>query len=339
METTIFGKTPGGSLAHLYTITGGGVTAKVSDFGATLVQLWVPDKHGDLADVVLGYDTAEEYADHDGCLGATVGRNANRIHNAAFPLAGRSVQLTATEGPNNLHSGPGFYFKRMWQVEEYNEHTICFHLESPSGDQGFPGNADIHVRYALTPEATLVITYDGICDRPTVFNMTNHSYFNMAGHERSELCMDQELTMAARHFLPDDAASIPTGELRSVVGTPMDFRTPKSIGRDLNEEYDALLLQHGYDHNFEVFCNPAAILKDPHSGRTMAVTTDCPGIQLYSGNFLDVMGKNGVHYPKHGGVALETQYYPDSVNHPEWKQPIFQAGEPYHSVTAYHFYN
>ena len=155
METTIFGKTPGGSLAHLYTITGGGVTAKVSDFGATLVQLWVPDKHGDLADVVLGYDTAEEYADHDGCLGATVGRNANRIHNAAFPLAGRSVQLTATEGPNNLHSGPGFYFKRMWQVEEYNEHTICFHLESPSGDQGFPGNADIHVRYALTPEATL----------------------------------------------------------------------------------------------------------------------------------------------------------------------------------------
>ena len=145
--------------------------------------------------------------------------------------------------------------------------------------------------------------------------------------------------MAARHFLPDDAASIPTGELRSVVGTPMDFRTPKPIGRDLNEDYEALLLQHGYDHNFEVFCNPAAILKDPHSGRTMAVTTDCPGIQLYSGNFLDVMGKNGVHYPKHGGVALETQYYPDSVNHPEWKQPIFQAGQPYHSVTAYHFYN
>ena len=205
METTIFGKTPGGSLAHLYTITGGGVTAKVSDFGATLVQLWVPDKHGNLADVVLGYDTVEEYADHDGCLGATVGRNANRIHNAAFPLAGRSVQLTATEGPNNLHSGPDFYFKRMWQVEEYNEHTICFHLESPSGDQGFPGNADIHVRYALTPEATLVITYDGICDQPTVFNMTNHTYFNMAGHDRSELCMGASPSFSISTSKPDNS--------------------------------------------------------------------------------------------------------------------------------------
>ena len=326
-------------MAHFYRIeNASGASVTLCDYGASIVSLLVPDRQKLLRDVVLGYAHVKGYETGGEYFGETVGRCCNRICHGRFVLNGQQIQLNCNDGKHHLHGGYRSLSRRIWQAE-CGGNSVAFTTESPDGEEHYSGNLQVTVTYTFDDTNTLTIAYDAVCDKDTICNLTNHSYFNMAGHERSELCMDQELTMAARHFLPDDAASIPTGELRSVVGTPMDFRTPKPIGRDLNEEYDALLLQHGYDHNFEVFCNPAAILKDPHSGRTMAVTTDCPGIQLYSGNFLDVMGKNGVHYPKHGGVALETQYYPDSVNHPEWKQPIFQAGQPYHSVTAYHFYN
>ena len=167
--------------------------------------------------------------------------------------------------------------------------------------------------------------------------MTNHSYFNLAGHDQLEAAMEQLLTLPGRFFNPDDAESIPTGELRSVAGTPMDFRTPKPIGRDINEDYDALNLQGGYDHNWEVFCNPCAILQDVPSGRTMSVYTDCPGVQFYAGNYLYEKGKGGIRYGKRHGIALETQFYPDSLHHPEWPQPITKAGEKYHSETVYRF--
>ena len=184
----------------------------------------------------------------------------------------------------------------------------------------------------------MAIVYDAVCDQDTVFNLTNHSYFNLAGHDKPELAMGQLLCMNAQVFTPDDALSIPTGELRSVEGSPMDFRTPKAIGRDLNVSYDALELQGGYDHNFEAVGSPCATLCDPVSGRKMSVFTDCPGIQFYSGNFLQgETGKAGVSYIYRGGIALETQYFPDAVNKPQWKQPFVKAGQAYHSETRYKF--
>ena len=290
-----------------------------------------------MADVVLGHDSFEGYRDGSGFLGATVGRSANRIGGSAFPLGDMTIRLTPNEGRNNLHSGPNYFHTRMWTVLWHTEDSISLALVSPAGDQGFPGKAFIRVTYRLDHSGGLHIVYDAVSDRDTVFNLTNHSYFNLAGHEKTDTAMDQLLTIPGRFFNPDDAENIPTGELRSVAGTPMDFRSPKPIGRDIEENYEPLKLQGGYDHNFEVFCNPCAYLSDPVSGRSMAVYTDCPGIQFYAGNFLKETGKGGVYYGKRSGVALETQFYPDSLHHPEWPQSITKAGEKYHSETVYRF--
>ena len=334
-----FGILPDGSVPSLYTISGDGITAEISDYGATLVRLYVPDRQGKLADVVLGFDDPNRYAASTTFFGATVGRNANRVGGAAFRLNGRECRLDPNDnGRNNLHSGWAYYKDRLWTVAEAEESRIRLTLSSPDGDQGFPGNAEISVTYALEGQ-TLRIRYDAVCDADTVFNLTNHSYFNLAGHEKCGKAMEQVLRMPARFFNPADAESIPTGELRSVEGTPMDFRTPKPIGRDIGEDYDALRLQGGYDHNFEVYTMPCAVLSDPESGRTMEVITDCPGVQFYSGNFLQwEPGKDGAIYIHRSGICLETQFYPDAVNHPRWPQPITRAGETYHSETGYRFF-
>lgn len=332
-----FGTLPSGEECSLYTIACGGLTARLTDYGATLVQLLVPDWDGVLADVVLGYDDCMGYYHGNAYFGAVVGRNANRIRGGRFPLGSETVQLTCNNGDNSHHSGPDGYDKRVWQVTEHGERQITFHLESPHRDQGFPGNLKLDVTYSLTPERGLRIEYRGSCDRDTVLNLTNHSYFNLAGHEKQSRAMRQTLCMPARVFLPCDAQSIPTGELRSVVGTPMDFRSPKPLDRDIAVGYEPLQLQKGYDHCFEVFCNPCAILCDPISGRTMTVSTDRPGLQVYSANHTETPGKDGVTYHPRCAVALETQFYPDSVNHPQWPQPVVKAGEPYYSVTEYRF--
>lgn len=337
MEKKSFGKLPSGEKTTLYTISDGKVTAQVTDYGATLVRLWVPDKNGELADVVLGYKDAKGYAEDTVFFGATVGRNSNRIKGSAFVLGNTTFAMTPNEGENNLHSGPDFYSKRMWTVENFVGNSITFSLESPNGDQGFPGNAVIKVTYTVA-NAALKITYDAISDRDTVFNLTNHSYFNMAGHEKQELALGQELILPARVYAVADSEGIPTGEMRSVEGTPMDFRMPKAIGRDVNQDYEALNLQKGYDHNYEVYTAPCAILTDPVSGRSMAVTTDCPGMQFYDGHFINGQkGKDGVVYGKNSGVCLETQFYPDAIHQPQWAQPVTKAGEQYHSETTYKF--
>ena len=333
-----FGTLPSGEETFLYTISCGKLSAAVTDYGATLVSLLVPDRDGVLADVVLGCDDCEGNRTGNGaCLGATVGRNANRLKGASFDLNGKTYHMPANEGSNNLHSGPDFFFHRLWKLVSHTESAVTLELTSPNGDQGFPGNAVIQVTYALKADGALHILYKAACDQDTVFNFTNHSYFNLAGHDRTDRAMEQLLTIPGRFFNPDDAENIPTGELRPVDGSPMDFRTPKPIGRDIGADYDALNLQGGYDHNYEVFCDPCAILTDPGSGRTMAVSTDLPGVQFYAGNFLDQPGKGGVYYGKRAGVALETQYYPDSVNHPEWPQPFVKAGTPWHSETRFRF--
>ena len=334
-----FGILPDGREAFLYTITGGGLSAEISDYGATLWSLLVPDEQGDVADVVLGFQDVNGHRTSTTYFGATVGRNANRIGGAQFVLNGQTYNLPANDnGRNNLHSAPDSYAFRLWDVVAHKHNSITFGLHSPDGDQGFPGNADIEVTYRLEDGGVLKIVYDAQCDQDTVFNLTNHTYFNLAGHDHPERAMEQTLQMNATFFTVADAESIPTGENRSVEGTPMDFRTAKPIGRDLGVEYEPLKLQGGYDHNFEACGNPIATLHDPASGRTMEVETDLPGVQFYSGNFLvGEIGKEGVSYCYRGGIALETQYYPDSVNHPEWPQPFVKAGQPYHTETRYIF--
>lgn len=332
----LFGQLPNGENCYLYTISCGKLTAKVTDLGATLVRLYIPGKDGNVDDVVLGYDSPDGYLESDTYFGATVGRNANRMRNACFVLNGTTWSVHANEGCNNLHSGPDGYNVRRWFVMAHREDTIVLALQSRHGDQGFPGNADIRVTYKLETDGIRII-YDAVSDRDTVFNFTNHSYFNLAGHTHPEKAMEQILSMPARFFNPDDAANIPTGELRSVEGTPMDFRKPKALGRDIGVDYEPLHLQKGYDHNFEVFCNPAATLTDPFSGRSLSVYTDRPGIQIYTANFTKGAGKDGMVYEPRCGVCLETQFYPDSVNHPEWPQPFYKAGHNYHSETKYRF--
>lgn len=332
-----FGKLPSGQETFLYTISCGGITATVTDFGATLVHVYVPDADGNAVDVALGYDDAQGYLDGTCFLGAIVGRSANRIKGSAFSIGDKKYTLTPNENGNNLHSGPDCYHTRMWDVTACAEDSITFHLNSADGDQGFPGNASIDVTYSLDANGGLHIVYDAVADQDTVFNLTNHSYFNLAGQQNTAAAMDQLLMLPARAFAVADEESIPTGEMRSVEGSPMDFRMAKPIGRDINEDYGPLNLQGGYDHNFEVYCNPCAVLSDPVSGRTMSVYTDLPGVQFYAGNFLKGAGKGGVEYGKRSGIALETQFYPDSINHPEWAQPVTKAGEKYHTETVYRF--
>lgn len=332
-----FGTLPTGENAELYFISSGGLTAAITNYGAALVRLLVPDSRGALADVVLGYDNANGYRLGGAYLGAIVGRNANRIKGAAFRLDGKLCALTPNENGNSLHSGPDCYHTRMWTVKRHTDNEIVLALDSPHGDQGFPGNAHIQVTYRLDSRAGLHILYEGTSDRDTVFNLTNHSYFNLAGQDRPEEAPHQLLSLPGRYFTPADAESIPTGELRPVSGTPMDFRVPKPICQDIDADYEPLKLQGGYDHNWEVFCNPCATLTDPSSGRTMTVTTDCPGIQFYAGNFLSETGKGGVRYGKHAGIALETQFYPDAIHNPQWRQPVVKANTPYRSETVYRF--
>lgn len=333
-----FGKMPDGRQSFLYTITNGSITACITDCGAALVRLLVPDALGNTADVVLGYESAEQYVARDKFFGATVGRNANRICRSRFTLNGKEYTMTPNENENNHHSGPAPFKNRLWQLLEQRENSLTLSLDSPEGDQGFPGNARIRVTYTLEPDNSLRIAYDAVYDRDSVFNMTNHSYFNLAGHDKPEKAMEQILSMPARFFTPTDDQSIPTGELRDVADTPMDFRVPKPIGRDIDAPYQPLSVLGGYDHNYEVFTAPCAILSDPGSGRTMAVYTDRPGLQFYAGNFLAAeQGKDGIVYGRRSGICLETQFYPDSVNRPEWPQPIVKAGRRCHSETKYSF--
>jgi aldose 1-epimerase len=334
-----YGTLSTGETASLYTITGGGLTAEVTDCGGIIVKLFVPDVNGHLADVVLGFDDPNEYTSRRGHFGGIVGRCTNRIAGASFTLNGKLYSLDVNDHDRNtLHSGFHPFKNRLWRVISHEENSICLGLHCPNGDQGFPGNADIRVTYTLESPGTLRIDYDAVSDQDTVFNMTNHAYFNLAGHDHPEKGLQQILSMPARFYTPADADSIPTGELRDVTGTPMDFRIPKAIGRDLEEDYESLNLQHGYDHNYEAFTSPCAILTDSDSGRTMAVITDCPGVQLYSGNSLNgVVGKGGVVYCRGAGICLETQFYPDAIHHPEWVQPVTKAGEHYRSQTRYVF--
>ena len=329
MEKT-FGYLADGREARLYTIENGRVRAEVTNFGAALVSLYV-----DGVDVCLGLDDVQAYATQGGYLGAVVGRNANRVGGAKFVMNGEIVTLPANEGTTCLHSGPDGWSHRLWEKKSHSASSLTLGIFSPDGDQGFPGNADMTVTYTIENDG-LTISYRAVSDKDTVFNVTNHAYFDLFGQDKPERAMDQELMVPARAFCPDDAKNIPTGELRNVEGTPFDFGSFKAIGRDISMDYEPLHLQGGYDHNFVNVGEVCAVMRNPENGLTMTVTTDLPGVQVYAGNFLDNTGK-GVVYGKRSGVALETQYFPDSVNHPEWVQPFVKANEVWQSVTRYAF--
>lgn len=338
-----FGYNKKGDPAKLYIFENrNGMEMHVSDFGATLQRLIVPDKDGIKRDVVLGYDDPAGYEGVSGTFfGATVGRNANRIGDASFTYQGKTYKLDKNNGSNNLHSGFDCWSFRVWNVKDAAENRITFSLESPDGDQGFPGAVSVEVTYTLTDDNGIVIDYYARPEEDTPINMTNHSYFNLNGHDSGSV-RTQQMRIDADAYTRTRADLIPTGEVIAVEGTPMDFRTKKEIGRDIDQEYEALILGNGYDHNWVLNNNGnyclAAELSSPDTGITMLVYTDLPGVQVYSGNFIEhEKGKDGAVYEKNQGVCFETQYFPDALNHDNFKSPVCKKGESYVTKTAYQF--
>lgn len=337
-----FGSTSKKEEAVLYTLTNeNGMSASITNYGAALVKLNVPDKEGNLRDVVLGYDDVTGYEKGGGSFGAPVGRNANRIGGAVITIQDKAYELEKNDNGNNLHSGTNYYNKRIWNVGGKTDSKIEFVLHSPDWDQGYPGTLDMHVTYELTEDNELRITYDAVPDQDTIINMTNHSYFNLDGHDSGNV-LKELVTLDADYFTRADAQSIPTGELVDVTGTPMDFRIPRALGEAIDADYEAVRLGKGYDHNWVLKNNgkfdKVAQAVSEKSGIVMEVWTDLPGMQMYTANFLDnEQGKNGAVYGIRDAVCFETQYFPDAVHHENFASPICKKGIPYHTVTSYKF--
>lgn len=339
--TESFGSTSAGLETTLYTLENqNGMRISVADYGATLVNVLVPDQAGRLTDVVLGYDDVSGYEAGDKFFGAIVGRVANRIGGASFKLNGKTYKLAANDHGNNLHSGMDFYSKRMWTVLEYGKDHIVLALESPDGDQGYPGKVTIRVSYTLTDDNEIKIHYHAVPEEDTLINMTNHSYFNLSGQDTGTV-LNQEVWINADAYTEADAESIPTGEIVSVEGTPMDFRQKKTLGKDVDADYQALRFGGGYDHNWVLNgsgSRKAAEMSSADTGITMEVYTDLPGMQMYCGNFLEGdRGKGGASYEKRSAVCFETQYFPDAVHKDHFAGPVVKAGQVYDTETVYKF--
>lgn len=342
---SVFGKSPEGKEISLYTLSNGkGMKAEVTDLGAILVRVLVPDATGKVEDLVLGFDNGESYYGNASFFGTVIGPCANRTGGAEYTLDGVTYQLDKNDGANNLHTHKqlGFH-KRLWDAE-LGENSVTFSLEDEDGHLGFPGNKKVSVTYSLSEENELTLHYHATSDKKTILNLTNHSYFNLDGQGAGSI-EEHELWLGASHFTPVVSGSIPTGEIRAVAGTPMDFTQPKKIGRDIREDYEQLLLTGGYDHNFVIdgwdgTLRHIATVKAPKSGRVLKAYTTLPGVQFYAGNFIDVQpGKEGVTYGKRCGFALETQYFPDTIHHENFPSYVFggENGREYDSVTVYKF--
>ena len=337
----VFGKLADGREVSIYTIRTDRLCARVTDLGAVLVSLYTPDRNGEMKDICLGYDDPEYYLDNPGCLGATVGPNANRIAGASFVIGGEEYHIPANEGANNLHSDMKFY-KRL-----FNAHTdgdsVTFVIGLPDGDAGFPGNRIFSITYTLTDE-DLRIDYHAKSDRKTVINLTNHSYFNLAGEDSGSIA-DHVMKLNCSSFTKIVKGAIPTGEIAPVRGTALDFTEAKPIGRDVDSEEEQMTLVGGYDHNYVIdgYTGKGELLLagevcDPASGRVMQVLTTVPGMQVYTANFLnDEHGKGGRTYGPRSGLALETQFFPDNVHHDNFPSSIFGADTEYDSTTIYRF--
>lgn len=340
-----FGNMPDGAAVRRFTLSNGrGITAKLITYGAILSELHVPDRHGLVSNIVLGFDTLDPYLAPNPCFGATIGRFANRIANARFELDGDVVALTNNAGKNHIHGGKRGFHKRNWSAQMLppsdSAAAVRFWLESADGDEGYPGNFRVEVTYTLTADNELRIDYMATTDKPTVVNLTNHSYFNLGG---TGDILDHVLTIAADAYTPADPSNIPTGEIAPVAGTQLDFRNPTAIGARI----DAVRpVTRGYDHNFVLRGNGgklafAARAADPKTGRTLEVWTTEPGVQLYTANGLDgkLVGPGGIAYPLHGGFCLETQHFPDSPNKPNFPSTVLRSGQTFRSTTAFRFAN
>lgn len=343
IERVFFGKGLNGEDISIFKLTNkNGLSACVTDLGATWLSMQAPDREGNFSDVLLGYDTVPSVYENHGSLGAIIGRNANRIKNAEFKLNGVSYKLCANNGDNNLHSGPDTLNKRTY-LSDIRDGKVVFSLESPKFDQGFPGELHIEIAYSLTDENEFRIEYFlRAGSEDTVANFTCHPYFNLAGHDAG-YALKQEVFIDADFITENDSSSVPTGKLIPVEGTPFDFRERKVIDRDIDRSDTQLKYGGGYDHNFCINKrdgkHPCAGAYDPSSGRYMEIFTDCDGIQFYTGNGLskDIKGKSGAIYDKRYGYAFETQFYPNAVNIPEFRQPFIKAGESFRSETTYKF--
>ncbi len=342
-----FGTTKDGVRVYLYTMkNGNGMEVSVTDYGANIVRLLVPDRFGRFADVVLGYDTVEGYEKNGPGYGSFIGRHANRIGGACVVLDGRRYELEKNDGSNNLHSGSRGFNKYVYQAalsDGRDASSVEFSRLSADMEQGLPGNLEVAVRYTLTEKNELVLEYSAVSDKETVINLTNHSYFNLAGHASGDV-LGHQVRVHADSFTPTSDDLIPTGEIRDVTGTPMDFREFRQVGEEIDSDYIPLRQAGGYDHNYclsgkDNGLTLAAELWEEESGRYMQVYTDLPGMQLYTGNFIqgDERGKEGCCYFRRGGICFETQYYPNACNIPAFPSDIFKAGEAYHSTTIYRF--
>lgn len=342
IATTNFGKTKDGAAVTRYTITNkNGLSVSAIDYGANIVSLMVPDKNGILEDIVLGFDDVAGY-EVNGCFfGAFIGRHGNRIGQAKFELNGKTYELEKNDGANNLHGGTPGYHQVMYQAST-TDNSVTFSRVSPDMEQGYPGNLDISLTYTLTDDDELKLDYVTKSDQDTLCNLTNHSYFNLKGHKGGEIT-DHIVTIKANGFTGTSDDLIPDGSIVDVTDTPMDFRKPRRVADDIDSDYAPIVLAGGYDHNFvldkpEGSFEKVAEVTEETSGRTMEVYTDLPGMQLYSGNFIEKEnGKERQIYTKRTGICFETQYFPNSINVPEFTPCVLKAGDTFRSTTVYKF--
>jgi aldose 1-epimerase len=345
-----FGKTAGGEQIDLYSLSNKkGMEVSIADFGATVVTVRVPDRAGKAADVVLGFDTLEGYENGKSYFGATVGRYANRIGGGKFSLDGNTYTLPKNNGNNTLHGGIVGFNKKVWKAREIDAkdgESLELSYVSADGEEGFPGNLSVKVVFTLPADRNeLKIDYSGSTDKDTVLNLSNHSYFNLAGEGNGDI-LDHVVTLHAKQFTPVDSTLIPTGELRNVATTPMDFTNATPIGKRINDNYEQLVFGKGYDHNWVLArsgggngLSIAAEAYDPKSGRKLEVLTSEPGVQFYSGNFLDgtAKGKGNKPYAQRAAFCLETQHFPDSPNHPNFPTTLLKPNAVFHSQTLFRF--
>jgi aldose 1-epimerase len=347
-EKRTFGAVEDGQGVDLYTLRNpSGMEVSITNYGGAIVSLKVPDRTGKLADVVLGYDDVQGYVTDKAFFGAIIGRYANRIAHAKFTLDGTTYSLAKNDGENELHGGTKGFNKRLWTVKDVSGkdgEALELTYLSKDGEEGYPGNLTAKVIYTLTPKNELKIEYQATTDKDTVVNLTNHSYFNLAGQGNGDI-LGQRLTIHAAEFSPVDATLIPLGAPRNVQGTPFDFTRGETIGARINQDDQQLKFGRGYDHNWilnskgERPLSLAAEVYEPNSGRVMEVWTTEPGVQFYSGNFLDgtVHGKEGKAYGRRSALCLETQHFPDSPNQPAFPSTILKPGQRFHSTTVYKF--
>jgi aldose 1-epimerase len=342
-----FGQTADGQSVELYTLTNRhGVEVKIMTYGATVVSIKVPDRAGHIADVALGFDRVSDYEKDTHYVGPVIGRYANRIARGRFKLNGVEYKLAVNNGENHLHGGLRGFDKVVWQARPVRTRAgaaVVLTYLSRDGEENYPGNLSVRVTYTLTERDELRIDYAATTDKDTVVNLTNHSYFNLAGHGSGDI-LGHVLSINADRFTPTDAGSIPTGALRSVRGTPFDFNRPTAIGARIEQSDEQLRFGSGYDHNFVIRGQPGALrsaarVVEPTTGRVLEVLTTEPGMQFYTGNFLDdnTIGKDGKAYPRRSGFCLETQHYPDSPNQPRFPSTVLRRGGRYRTTTVYRF--